>query len=579
MKFKGTALMAAVFLSLVLYYFFIDLPALQKETAEKEQAEKILPLNPEKVIEFSLTKDSNSITLKRNNTNSWDLIHPISAHGDAPEIEAFISEIDNLKKTRVVEEKPEDLSRYGLSSPSIQIHFKFEDNIEETLLLGNESPMGGNLYFKREGHPSVMMAPATRSRFEKSVYSFRDKTLLSFSTGTIKRIQIIRENNPLAFERKDDVWKISGAMGAQGDKDAVMNFLQSIQFSKVREFIDETPDSLQPYGLHTPKLKLVLENEKGETQTLSVGNPKGDKGYFGQINESSKVLLLDNKLFETLSQKSVAFLDKTLLEFDEKEVLVLSLRSGKETIQVNRGENENWGIQSPIKTAADLSTINSLLFDLKEAQITEFIKISFDIPEVFGLDTPIKTLSLKMKDGKTWAFQFGNHTSDGLQVFANRTGETTVFSISKETVNKLFRSLHDLRNKKLLDFKNAKVNKILIETPDNIFELRKNDSEWDLVKPEKLETKHIGRDLVWALKGLEFNSIVMPPLPAKQAGLDIPSLTLSLWGNDQKEITTLKVGKLFDKEQEHIVQTGSQQYRIKNKFLDTIPRTLEKFKP
>ena len=579
MKFKGTALMAAVFLSLVLYYFFVDLPALQKENAEKEQAEKILPIDPKKVIEFSLTKDSNSITLKRKNTHSWDLIHPVSAHGDAPEVEAFISEIEKLKKTRVVEDNPEDLSRYGLSSPSIQIHFKFEDKNEETLLLGNESPMGGNLYFKREGHPSVMMAPASRSRFEKSVYSFRDKTLLSFSTGTIKRIQIIRENNPLEFERKDDVWKISGAMGAQGDKGAVMNFLQSIQFSKVREFIDENPDSLEPYGLHTPKLKLVLENEKDETQTLSVGNPKADKGYFGKINGSSKVLLVDNKLFETLSQKSVAFLDKTLLEFDEKEVLELSLRSEKETIQVVRGENENWEIQSPIKTAADLSTINSLLFDLKEAQITEFIKISFDIPEVFGLHTPIKTLSLKMKDGKTWALQFGNHTSDGLQIFANRTGETTVFSISKETVDKLFRSLHDLRNKKLLDFKNVEVNKISIETPENIFELRKNDSEWDLVKPEKLETKHIGRDLVWALKGLEFNSIVTPPLPANQAGLDIPSLTLSLWENDQKEITTLKVGKLFDKEQEHIVQTGSQQYRIKNKFLDTIPRALEKFKP
>ncbi|HIE80205.1 MAG TPA: hypothetical protein EYQ03_06075 [Nitrospinaceae bacterium] len=41
MKFKGTALMSAVFLSLVLFYFFVDLPAEQKEKIEKERAEKI----------------------------------------------------------------------------------------------------------------------------------------------------------------------------------------------------------------------------------------------------------------------------------------------------------------------------------------------------------------------------------------------------------------------------------------------------------------------------------------------------------------------------------------------------------
>ena len=38
MKFQGTALMSAVFLGLVLYYFFVDLPSEQKEKVEKERA-------------------------------------------------------------------------------------------------------------------------------------------------------------------------------------------------------------------------------------------------------------------------------------------------------------------------------------------------------------------------------------------------------------------------------------------------------------------------------------------------------------------------------------------------------------
>ncbi|MBT4898666.1 MAG: DUF4340 domain-containing protein, partial [Nitrospina sp.] len=522
MKFQGTAMMAAVFLSLGLYYFFVDLPAGQKEEAEKERSEKILPLEVEQVLEFSLTGTGDPIALKRKAPHSWKLIRPLSASGDSAEVETFLSEIENLKKTRVVEENPNDLSIYGLGAPLLKIHFKFENKKEETLLFGDESPMGGNLYIKRESHPAVMMAPASRSQFEKSVYNFRDKTLLNFSTGTIKHIQIISEKKNLELKKKGDVWEISGDVDAQGDKDAIMNFLQSIQFSRVREFVDENPDSLEPYGLNPPALKLILESEQGEIHTLYLGNPKGEKGYFGKINDSKNIVLVDPKLFDALSQKAVEFLDKTLLAFEEKEILELSLRSKNETLRMVRGESNHWDILSPVKTTADLSTINSLLFDLKEARIAEFIKISLDIPKTFGLDAPRKSFSLKMKDGKTWTLQLGNETSDGQQVFASRSGESTVFSISKEAVNKLFRSLHDLRNKKLLEFKNDEVNKILIKTSDKLFELRKKESEWHLEKPEQIKTGHIGRDLIWTLKGLEFNSIVTPPLSENLAGLDAP---------------------------------------------------------
>ncbi len=590
MKFKGTALMAALFQGLVLYYFFVELPAEEKEKIEKEQAEKLLPLEMEKVVEFSLTGNGEPIALKRVAPNKWDIIRPLSAPGDSPEAEAFISEIENLKKTRVVEENPEDLSIYGLTPPTFKLYFKFENENEETLLVGNESPLGGHLYFKRENHPAVMMAATSRSRFEKSVYSFRDKTLLNFNTGSIQRIQILREKNPLEFKKTGETWEISGDVRFQGDKDAIMNFLQAIQFSRVLEFVDENPGSLEPYGLNPPALKLILENEQGESHTLSLGNPKEGKGYFVKINDSQNIVLAGTQLFETLSRKTLEFLDKTLLEFDEKEILEMSLHSENETIRVVRGENDGWNIQSPIKTAADLSTINSLLFDLKEARINTFTKTSPETSpetsESFGLDTPRKSFSLKTKDSKIWTLELGNHSTNGQQVFAQRTGESTVFSISREVVDKLFRSLHDLRNKKLLQFESAEVDKILIQTPEKIFELRKSGTQWNLEKPEKIKAEHIGNDLIWILKGLEFSSIVTPPLPTNVSGLDSPSFTIRLFRQNEAaalevaalEIAALKVGNLFEAEQEHLVEVGNQQYRVKNKFLDSIPLNLDKFK-
>ena len=576
MKFRGTALMAAVFLGLALYYFFVDLPAEQKEKTEQEQAEKIIPLEAEKIVEFSLTGKGAHIALKREALHNWKLTLPFSTPGDSTETEAFISEIAGLKKTRTVEEHPKDLSIYGLSSPFLKIHFKFENKKEETLLIGNESPLGGRLYFKRGSQSAVMMAASSQSSFEKSIYSFRDKTLLNFNTSSIQHIQILREKNPLELKKTGAVWRISGDIRAQGDKDAIMNFLQAIQFSRVTEFVDEAPESMEPYGLNPPKLKLVLDFDDG-SQTLSLGNLKEGKGYFGRINDSKNIILVGTRLFEVLSQKTVDFLDKTLFEFEEKEILQLSLQSKSEIIRVIRDKNDNWNIQSPIKTAADLSTVNSLLFDLKEAQITKYIKISMDTPESFGLDNPQKYFSLNIKNSKNWTLQLGNQSADGQQIFAQWTGQQTVFLISKKVVDKLFRSLHDLRNKKILRFESAEVNKVLIQTPENLFELRKNGPQWSLEKPEKIKTDHIGNDLVWTLKGLEFSSIITPPLPANLSGLDSPSFTLRIFKNTKEEIATLKVGAFFVPEQEYLVETGNLQYRVKSKSLDSIPLSLDKF--
>ena len=383
------------------------------------------------------------------------------------------------------------------------------------------------------------------------------------------------------MHKNEGDWVLSGEVEAQGDKDSIMNFLQSIQLTRVKEFVDENPESLEPYGLYSPKLKLVIENENGKTQTLIFGNPNEDKGYFCKINDSKNILLADTKLFNALSKKPVEFLDKTLLGFEEKEIIELSLRSNKQNIRLVRGNNEGWDIQSPILTAANLATVNSLLFDLKEARISEFVKISLDIPEAFGLDKPEKSFRLKMKNGKTWAVNFGNSNSNGQQVFANRTNESTVFLISNEVVGKLFRSLQDLRNNKLLEFASDEVSKIAIQTADQLFELHKDEAEWSLETPQKMKTPHIGRDLVWALQSLEFNSIVTPPLADNLSGLNPPLFTIHLWDTEQKKIVTLRVGKFFDAEQEYMVkvENNPNQYRVKNTFLNSIPLKLEDFKP
>jgi hypothetical protein len=579
MKFKGTAAMMAAFFSLGIYYFLIDLPAEKTKAQEKEIAGKVLALKIANVSEFSLIKKNQTITLQQNTNNIWKLSQPLKAAGDNPEAESFLSAIEALEKSRVVESNPKNISQYGLDAPTVKIHIKFKDNREDTLLLGDDSPMGDNIYLKLKSDPAVLLAATSKTTFDKSVYQFRDKTIFNFSSGSITRIQIKRNEHPLDLIREKEEWKISGKVQANTDKDVVLAFLQAIQFSRVKEFVSENPESLEPFGLQKPTTTLTLEDEDKKSYSIEFGVT--ENGIYAKKEDTPEVFRVDSKFHDTLEKRNVDFLLKTLMEFEEKDVTEINIQSKKETIQAIRLEKDNWVIKSPQETSADMATIRSLLFDLKEAKLTEFIKLSTDATEAFGLDKPKRSFSLRMRDGKTIDLQFGNTNLNGDQFFAKRTGESAVFSVSKETTKKIFRSFHELRNKKLFKFEAEDINKIVIETQQTLFEMQKSGSTWSLLKPEKIDIKEfLGNDLLWAMKGMEFESFVETGIAPKPAGLVPPSYKVSLWKAKSEKFAELQVGNLDTNRQQYYAQIEGKNgyFQIKKKYLDSLPQELGKFK-
>jgi hypothetical protein len=578
MKFKGTAVMMVAFFSLGMYYFLIDLPVEKRKTQEKEIAEKILPLEIENVSELSLIKKDQTITLQKNTDNIWKLSKPLETTVDNSEAESFLTEIHSLKKFRVVENNPKNLSHYGLDTPAFKIHIKFIDGKEETILLGDDSPMGGKIYLKLKSNSSVLLAATSKNNFDKSVYYFRDKTIFNFSSGSIIKIQIKRKEHSLDLVReKKEEWKVSRKNRA--DKDIVLAFLRAIQFSRVKEFVNEKPDSLEPFGLTKPSTTLILTDEKKTNYAIDIGVT--EKGTYAKKHNAPGIFKVDTKFQNTLKKRDFDFLLKTLFEFKEKNVTEINIQSNKKTVIAKKIDKDNWLINSPKETPADMATIRSLLFDLKEAKITEFIKISTGASEAFGLDKPKRSFSLKLSDKKPINVQFGNTNRNGDQIFAKRVGESAVFSVSNEATKKLFRTFHELRNKKLFRFKAEDINKIVIETKKNLFEMQKSGSTWTLLKPEKINIKEfLGNDLLWAMKEMEFESITETGEIPESVGLAPPSYKVSLWKSKSEKFAELHVGNIDPDSQQHNAQVEGKKgyYRIKKKYLDSLPLELSSFK-
>ena len=582
MKFKGTAGMIAVLLGLAVYYFFVDLPTEKKKAQEKEIAGKVLYFKIADIEEFSLIKNAETITLQQTKDSTWRISKPLKAAGDNPETESFLSEIENLKKFRVVEKNPKDLTQYGLQNPTFKIHLKFKEGKEKTLLLGHDSPMGGKIYLKFKNEPKVLLATTSKTRFDKSVYDLRDKTIFNFSSGAINQIQIKREKYPLNLKQEKGEWLLSGEIKSKADKDEVLAFIQAIQFSRIKEFESENPDSLKPYGLDKPITTLTLKTEKKNKYSIALGNPKIGSGTFAKKEDAPGVFLVDTKFYDNLNKKNIDFLNKTLIEFEEKNVAEINLHTGEETIQAVRLKKDDWEIKKPKETRADSATIRSLLFDLKEAKIDKFVQLSsLGSYDSFGLNKTQHTFSLTMINGKLIKISFGNSTLDEEKVFAQRNGETTVFLLSKKTTQKLFRSFHELRDKKLFKFKTDDVNKIVIETQKNHFELLKSGNNWSLIKPDEMEIKEfLAKDLLWTMKGMEFESLSAPDTVPESAGLTTPTYKISVWKNSTDKIAELQVGNIMTNGQQYFAQIEGKNgyYRIKKKHLDPIPLNLNRFK-
>jgi uncharacterized protein DUF4340 len=586
MKFKGTLWMAAAFLGIVLYYYLVDVPAEKKQQRDQERAEKILLFEIDQVEEFRLVKKDQTLHLKHTTPDTWELLTPVKAKADGQTVNAFLSFLQSARYSRTVEDSAKDLNVYGLQAPSLTLRLQLKDQSEKTLLVGDDHPMTQDLYVQQAEQNKVLLATAKRSDLDKSLFDLRDKSLLDFKVDEVSKINFLNKGTLFLLTKQNEQWVIANGIKAKGDPGDIKSFLKKVQKFQVKRFIDESPESLTQYGLDAPPAQLTLETtgENKTAMTLLVGSKLNEEGFYGKVKGAKNIVLFGNQLVTTLSKQPVDFISKTLFEFEEKDVSKIQLRTQEEDIVVARNKQDasHWAIKKPIESDADSATVNSLLFDLKGARVAEFVKTSLKSPELYGLDDPSRVLTIDRGNEKSWTLELGSKSSDGKHFFASRTGDTTIFMIAADTTDKLLRSLHDLKNKQLLSFQKDEIEKISIEYPGQVFELQRQGKIWNLTQPEKIKNVKgfIGNDILWSLNNLEYQSIVSPPLGEKESGLDQPTVTVTLWKEKGQKIGRVVIGKKVKGNTEHYASVDGvpDLYTIKSRFLESLPKDLQKFK-
>jgi hypothetical protein len=176
-----------------------------------------------------------------------------------------------------------------------------------------------------------------------------------------------------------------------------------------------------------------------------------------------------------------------------------------------------WSIVEPVTFPGDSFALDGMASALAELASDAV----YDAPqplEVYGLASPEHDLRFAA-GGTERALRTGDDTPMGSHAYALVVGETAVHTIPAGRKNALRKGLDDLRDKRILSFDTASVERVVVEWPDGRVELARDGEAWRLTAPlDGPADAAVVRDLLSDLAFLRATGFEDAPSDADEAG-------------------------------------------------------------
>jgi hypothetical protein len=120
---------------------------------------QVLKLDSAKVNRIVVHDTAKNLTAEVDKqSDTWQVVKPVSDEGDSPRIQSVIDQVANLQATRKLEGTPvADLTPFGLVTTTFSITIGLEDGSQATLRVGDKNPQGSAYYVQTGDDPAVYL--------------------------------------------------------------------------------------------------------------------------------------------------------------------------------------------------------------------------------------------------------------------------------------------------------------------------------------------------------------------------------------------------------------------------------------
>jgi hypothetical protein len=298
------------------------------------QLPEISSLDPGKITKIEISKNDDSIVLKKKDTQ-WYL-DPPGYLADANRVKDMLKVFETFSLTALVSEA-KDYSRYDLQAEKrINVKAWLGDTLQRNFDIGKAAPSFRHTFVKLEGDSRIFHASNSfRSKFELTLDNLRDKNVLSFKPADIQEVQItgdqasvklVRGEVPVgptvSQEEKADTapaaavkfeWQSSD--GKKGNDQNINRLLTALGSLRCEQYINDRDKDSFSAPIYTVKLKGVQDYRLDIFAKLK----QDDKNHPAVSSANDYPFLLSDSQAQQIMQDPGEFLQKERSKKKEAE--------------------------------------------------------------------------------------------------------------------------------------------------------------------------------------------------------------------------------------------------------------------
>jgi hypothetical protein len=356
----------------------------------------------------------------------------------------------------------------------------------------------------------------------------------AFGPSDAAALTIARPDVTLEFVRRQGRWWMTSPLTDRADDGAVNRLLGVLSDAEIARDLGPQAD-LAPFGLGDTAVDITVLSANGEKLAeLDVGNLTVDKEYAYARLPGGGVILVPTGIRRYARGEIDSYRYDRVVEFQLAAVASFTVRGPDRSMTWRRTSEGEWQTEEHGRTIeGHKATIEEILRRLRAMRVREFVPEA-EVPVVEPFDAPARSVSVVMDDGSAETVRVGRRM-ESLVYAGARLGEgagerialtdTSILDIFEPTV-------FDLRDRHVLRFDRAKLEKIVLESPDAQVTVVRPGEEWGYPNPSmgRIDQSKVGRILA-AISDLEYTGIVDEnPSSAPSYGLSNPDVRLTIFG-------------------------------------------------
>jgi hypothetical protein len=231
-----------------------------------------------------------------------------------------------------------------------------------------------------------------------------------------------------------------------------------------------------------------------------------------------------------------------LIDLNPDDATAITLHYPDREIGLEKGDG-GWRLTKPVAAAADEVTVKNLLRAIADAEVTKTLDDAPTDLAPFGLTTPAVTVTVTAKGQPLPALKLGKTTAVSNSTYVQRAEQPKIYLTGAGFHSGMDKQPKDLRDKKVVDFKDDEITRIALRGPQGAVALAKQDGAWTITQPAayKADANAVRALLstVRNLRATDFANDAPADADLVTYGLDNPDRELVLRAGEGATVTLL----------------------------------------